>query len=194
MERTLDVAIQKLLHALNHINVGDTLLTTQLDIHCPERISKEHSCVVKTLVKDVEAIPLYSKVKALLMKNKKLLGIADRAGEDVLSMTLCLTTAWKLSSQIRDTNITRTTKNGCPSKVELTSAHFMTMLLLSWPASICGETNGHQLRRIVTAQLVQMHQELQNEVSQMHQQLDSLMGFIESCNLCHCDKSTACYK
>jgi len=150
------------LHFVEFICIFYELL--QCESH--DDISKEHQCAVADIVQALESLPVFSVVREVIKETgnavKLIVSSAPRA-------------------------------NGWPS-CGTTHAHYLTMLLLFWPYPELSHCRGARLQTLVDWQLENCRaaerQLLQNEVRQLHQQFQSVLGYVRKCN-CHCSKGIA---
>jgi len=74
-------------------------------------------------------------------------------------------------------------------------AHYLTMLMLFWPYPEVSDCRGARLETLVERQLDNCEatgrQLLHNEVNQLRQQFQSVLGYVSKCCNCHCSKVTA---
>jgi len=127
-------------------------------------ISKEHQHAVVDIVQAIESIPVFSSIKEVI-------GDAD----DALKVSGC--------SVVNGLSSCRTTR-----------AHYLTMVMLFWPYPELAGCRGARLQKLVNHQLASCAavgcELLRNEVHQLHQQFQSVLGYVNRCCSCHCSKDT----
>jgi len=83
--------------------------------------------------------------------------------------------------------------NGWPSCCT-ERAHYLTMLILFWPYPELVESRGARLQKLVDEQMEGCAavgcQLLCNEVHQLRQQFQSVLGYVNRCCKCHCSSSS----
>jgi len=130
-------------------------------------ISKEHQRAVVDIVQAIESIPVFSTVKEALGETD---GVVVKTG-------------------------TSSVTNGWPSCCMQRRAHYLAMLMLFWPYPEVAESHGTRLRKIVDQQLESStavgSQLLRNEVHQLRQQFQSVLGYVDRCCKCHCRSNAA---
>ena len=176
-------AVECLIRALTVLPACEFVLTTQVGVESTETLSSEHCQAALDLVSAMEKLPLFSLAKEYADT------IPCRVDSNQLKCSFLWSPALGSGAQ-------------CVLS-DLTPAHFVTMLLLSWPKvgrgyGTCGaacagcgggdgksrQTNGTALQKYIDEQLVNSTEILRFEVDQLHQQLTSLMTY---CNQC-CDR------
>ena len=162
-------AIGKFIQALDFVQEDEYMLTTQMDITCPERLTSEHSCAVEDLICSLEKTTIYEKISDFVSDTRSI----EKAGVAGTGLREC-------------SRIAGGAKMPCQVKLSLDARHFLAMLLLAWPYQKCGSVNGHQMARIVTCDMLGKHQALQNEVMQLRQQLELVLNFTAKCSNCQC--------
>ena len=129
-------------------------------------ISKEHQRAVVDIVQAIESIPVFSTVKETL----------GETGSAVVKTS--------------DGSVT----NGWPSCCTQ-RAHYLAMLMLFWPYPEVAESRGTRLQKIVDQQLESSamvgSQLLRNEVHQLRQQFQSVLGYVDRCGKCRCHNNAA---
>ena len=158
-------AVRNFVLALSKLCDGEILLTTQVSVACPEGISEEHKCLVHGLLKSLEEIALFEMAENLLREEDE--SDIKKCGKTVDTIPSCCP-----SPQA---------KSNCPY-FNIGPAHFVTLLLLAWPHKRCDNTNGLLLRRLAMNQMSRSTLSLQNEVSQLGRQLESISTYITMCN------------
>ena len=175
-------AVECLIRALTLLPACEFVLTPQIDVESTETLSSEHCQAALEMVSAMEKLPLFSLAK----EYADTIYCVDSSQSECPvpgGSALCSGAQCGLS--------------------ELTPAHYVTMLLLSWPLvgrgyGTCGaacagcgggdgqsrQTNGTALQKYVDEQLVNSAEILRFEVDQLRQQLTSLMTY---CNQC-CDR------
>ena len=176
-------AVECLIRALTVLPACEFVLTTQIGVESTETLSSEHYKAALEMVSAMEKLPLFSLAKEYADT------IRCRVDSNQLKCSFLPSAALCSGAQ-------------CGFS-ELTPAHYVTMLLLSWPKvgrgyGTCGaacagcgggdgqsrQTNGTALQKYVNEQLVNSAEILRLEVDQLRQQLTSLMTY---CNQC-CDR------
>ena len=174
----LQHALGQFLESLGHLvdtDHQDYLLTTQVDITCPEKLSTEHNCVVHEVIKDLENLSLFGVIRDTVSN---------------IDATV-LKSAGLAESKVRGCSRLGV-KFQCSMDIEVKPEHFLTMLLLSWPYVKCERQSvyGHRVLRAVTSQVVNSSPVLQNEVAQLRQQLQLVLDYSSSCT--HCKMTGTC--
>ena len=152
----------------------EPVLTTQINVKSTATTSSEHCCVAMEIMSAIEKLPLFDLVKDNVDGNTCVFsGASENTGGD---SGLCADAQCRLGG--------------------LTHAHFVTMLLLSWPKMGCGAScewrsgggdgvlggeNGRALQGYVDEQLVSSAEILRYEVDQLRQQLALLMTYRRQC-------------
>lgn len=138
---------------------------SMLQCEANDDISKEHQCAVVDIVQALESLPLFSLVKEAI----------DEA-DGVATVGAC-------------SNSTQSVTNGLPS-CRTMRVHYLTMLILFWPYSEVAGCRGSRLQKLVYDQLENCEavgcQLLRNEVRQLRQQFQSVLGYVNKCCSCHC--------
>ena len=116
-----------LLEISENISVGDSILTTNVDLKCVKDESREHTCLLQVLLSDLESLSLFHTIRQILstaysessdfgVKLSKLGFVAD----SLLSATAKIC---KGSSETDECNLAK----------RIGHSHFLTIFLLSWP-------------------------------------------------------------
>ena len=185
----LQAAIGVLVETLGMLQEGEAVLSTQMDICCPETISSEHQCVVRELLTSLESMPTFRAVSAYLLQNQEKSEQASIAQKTLVGKAVCRVSLASVGRQLSEQagDIDQGSLNtGC--EIEVTLAHFITVILLSWPALKCGHVVRNSLWKVVQAQLCCTKPVLQDEMTQLTRQLRMLMQHQERCMDCHCHK------
>ncbi len=166
-------ALRKFLEALSDLQPNESLLTTQVDVKCPEDLSSEYSCALVELIASLESLEMFKIVSEYLSNNDDARKVSELVGKSAFDADCCQ--SWQKSHPCE-----------AFTRPELTTAHFVTALLMTWPSRQCSSTNGNELRKAAMAQLSRSSQVFQNEMALLHQQLDSMFAYMNKCRIGSC--------
>jgi len=159
----LTMWIQCCLLVIVWILILEFLVCKLLQCEATDDISKEHQRAVVNIVQALESLPLFSLVKEAV-------GEAD--------------------SVVKPNACTEQGVNNCWPSYCTARAHYLAMLMLFWPYPEESGCRGIRLQKLVDQQLQNCgaveHQLLQNEVNQLRQQFQSVLGYVSKCCNCHC--------
>lgn len=179
-------ATEIMVDSLSKLDENDSILTTQVDVSCPENLSATHGCVIKELLANLESLPLYGIVEKQLKQSKPVPYLIAEVAEFEQKPYQCRRLKQNLCPK---TNSLDSEKRGDDDAVEeyfptLMPTHLVTMLICAWPAFRCSVTNCNNLRKAVQAQLFKTSTVLQDEVAQLSKQLNSVLSFKKNCGRC----------
>eukprot|EP00794_Sanderia_malayensis_P017793 gene17793-19570_t len=153
--RILGESVKQLLQLLHVLPENCCMLTTQIDMTC-EGASCDHVCAICRLLHDIEATDLYK----LIHNNANISYFkADLA---------------KTGRLARWPKLPGDNQADCSQFNELTSSHFLTVLLLAWPYCKQEDTNGGSLELYTNHVLENSSDLVRNEMKNLRKQLATI--------------------
>ena len=134
-------------------------------------MSTEHTCAVRELLKSLEGHQLFYAAEEQLN--------TQQSSSSVFSPSSTYAVCDTLHCGTRNCDT-------CGFRLDMKAKHFVTMILLAWPYTKCGKNNSSALGQSISRSMVNCHEILQNEVSQLHHQLGHVMGHVNMCDNCQC--------
>ena len=187
-EKTVQVqAIEEFLSALAQLPDDHSVLTTQIDVQCPDELTHEHLCASRNLMSSLEELKFFRLIQQKLAKTEN--AAAKRAGLAATSPEVLTPEGNGTQASLARKGLNATVSincERCESPMSLEPAHFVTMLLLAWPYKTANsKSNGQLLNNMVQRQVPQSSQVLNNEITQLQNQFSSVLGYMR-CHSCQC--------
>ncbi|XP_064595456.1 uncharacterized protein LOC135462046 isoform X2 [Liolophura sinensis] len=173
-ESIVQQAVLEVLKWASFLSETASILTSQLDVKCPELVSEGHLCAVKDMMESLEKLDIFP----------------------LLSLTLCDFVATKSKEVVQKVCRAAGIPNCMSGNVQccelmklLTPAHFFSILLLSWPYKVVSKSemsNAAKLQDFADKHKEQVSGVLQNEISALMKQLKTILKLYKEDNLCTC--------
>ena len=166
----VQTATRKLLEAVKQMTNDEYLLTTQVDLRCPESMSDEHQCAVDELVHGLNDLTIISSIKEIVSQSDFSESV-NQIGRLAMTKKAC-----RAILDSHPESRSEPMEKVC-SFTQLEASHFISALLLAWPYQQCHDSNGNCLLRLTTQELSKRSLALNNEISQLRQQLTIVFRF-----------------
>lgn len=161
---------------------------------CP--MSDEHTCVVKTVIENLEENALFEIVNKYIDSSTNIPSVKAAGTMTYSKTTETAETTPTLIPSLGIPVCSSASHKGeceqCSFQLDLQGAHFLTMILLAWPYTQCAvNKNNRKLCDLSLKQVINTGALLQNEVMLLRQQLKSLLGFMDKCGV-NCPIASKC--
>ena len=174
-------AVLKLLDCLMELSQDSPILCTQIDVSCPEKLSGDHCCAANALVRSLEKTVMFEIISDCIKDDPQLVAAAERLGRcSSFARPGCCSGGTAAGGGTAKDGGTAEGGIGTCTLEQLGSKHFVTMLMLSWPTQKCNSTLGQIIQRAASDQLASSDEVLQNEVSVLRQQFESVLNYCSS--------------
>ena len=193
-DKFLAISIRSLTKALSVFKTGEFALTIDVAAYY-QSLKSNDSNTAKQMLMDLEHTSVFKLVNKLVREEDEIRILADKAGNaEEIGCKSCSQEQSNTPKQAINQNLrgsaenTETEKDITASETEsiqVTSEHYLAMLLLSWPYQSCGERIRHMIDETFKAELGTSSDQLQMEVRIINHQLQTLMDYKDSCKNCN---------